>query len=129
MSTLKANTLSNVAGTKSVPTETVVDGSAKAWVNFNGAGTVATRDSFNVSSLIDNGTGDYTVVEAVSLSATVSVSVASNEDATAPTGHNTALPNVTGNAIAVGSVRVVCRSNTAVIDRGIVTVSCLGGYA
>ena len=34
---------------------------AKAWVNFNGTGTVAIRDSYNVSSITDNGTGNYTV--------------------------------------------------------------------
>ena len=33
----------------------------RAWVNFNGTGTVAIRDSGNVSSLTDNGTGIYTV--------------------------------------------------------------------
>ena len=33
----------------------------RAWVNFNGSGTVAIRDSGNVSSITDNGTGDYTV--------------------------------------------------------------------
>lgn len=33
----------------------------RAWVNFNGTGTVAIRSSFNVSSITDNGTGDYTV--------------------------------------------------------------------
>jgi hypothetical protein len=33
----------------------------KAWVNFNGTGTPAIRASFNVSSITDNGTGDYTV--------------------------------------------------------------------
>jgi len=33
----------------------------KAWVNFNGTGTVAIRGSYNVSSITDNGTGDYTV--------------------------------------------------------------------
>lgn len=33
----------------------------RAWVNFNGSGTVAIRASFNVSSITDNGTGDYTV--------------------------------------------------------------------
>jgi len=33
----------------------------KAWVNFNGTGTVAIRDDYNVSSITDNGTGDYTV--------------------------------------------------------------------
>jgi len=36
-------------------------GSAKAWVNWNGTSTVAIRGSFNVSSITDNGTGDYTV--------------------------------------------------------------------
>lgn len=34
---------------------------ARAWVNFNGTGTVAIRASANVSSITDNGTGDYTV--------------------------------------------------------------------
>jgi hypothetical protein len=33
----------------------------RAWVNFNGIGTVAIRASGNVSSITDNGTGDYTV--------------------------------------------------------------------
>lgn len=60
MSTIKTNTLQNVAGSKSVPVDTVVDGSAKAWANFNGTGTVAIRAAFNVSSITDNGVGDYT---------------------------------------------------------------------
>lgn len=34
---------------------------ARAWVNFNGTGTVAIRASGNVSSITDNGTGEYTV--------------------------------------------------------------------
>ena len=38
-----------------------LSGAAKAWVSFNGTGTLAVRDSFNVSSVTDNGTGDYTV--------------------------------------------------------------------
>jgi hypothetical protein len=33
----------------------------RAWVNFNGTGTVAIRASGNVSSITDNGLGDYTV--------------------------------------------------------------------
>jgi hypothetical protein len=36
-------------------------GVCQAWVNFNGTGTVAIRASYNVSSITDNGTGDYTV--------------------------------------------------------------------
>ena len=33
----------------------------RAWVNFDGIGTVTIRDSFNVSSITDNGTGAYSV--------------------------------------------------------------------
>ena len=57
MSTLRVNSLLNAAGTDTP----AIDGLAKAWVNFNGTGTVAIRESFNVSSITDNGTGDYTV--------------------------------------------------------------------
>jgi len=61
MSTLKLDTLSNKAGTASVPSDTIVSGTAKAWVNFDGTGTVAIRRAFNVSSITDNGAGAYTV--------------------------------------------------------------------
>lgn len=36
-------------------------GVAAAWVNFNGSGTVAVRDSENVASITDNATGNYTI--------------------------------------------------------------------
>ncbi len=49
-------------GTDTVATGYVINGSAKAWVNFNGTGTAAIRDSMNVSSLTDNGTGDYAIL-------------------------------------------------------------------
>jgi hypothetical protein len=57
MSTLRVNTLQNAAGTG----QPAMSGAAKAWVNFNGAGTIAIRASFNVTSITDNGVGDYTV--------------------------------------------------------------------
>jgi hypothetical protein len=60
MSTIKTETLSTPSNS-TVPVDTVVNGTAKAWVNFNGTGTVAIRQSFNVSSITDNGTGKYTV--------------------------------------------------------------------
>lgn len=41
---------------------------ALAWVNFNGTGTVAIRSSYNVSSITDNGTGDYTINFATAMS-------------------------------------------------------------
>lgn len=39
----------------------LTSGVAKAWVNFNGTGTVAVRDSLNVAGLTDNGAGNYDV--------------------------------------------------------------------
>ena len=57
---VKVDTLQNNAGTSSVDMDYVVNGSAKAWVNFNGRNTVSTRDSLNYSSITDNATGDFT---------------------------------------------------------------------
>ena len=56
---LTISTLNDDTGV--LATQNGMTGIAKAWVNFNGTGTVAIRDSFNVSSITDNGTGDYTV--------------------------------------------------------------------
>ena len=53
-------TLTLPATTGTVLADTTV-GVCRAWVNFNGTGTVAIRASFNVTSITDNGTGDYTV--------------------------------------------------------------------
>lgn len=54
---------SSVSGTPPVfqANGTQIGTLCRAWVNFNGTGTVAIRASFNVSSITDNGTGDYTV--------------------------------------------------------------------
>ena len=57
MSTLRVNTLQDATGSN----QPAMVGAAKAWVNFDGTGTVAIRAAFNVSSITDNGTGDYTV--------------------------------------------------------------------
>lgn len=59
MSTLNVTNISD--GTNSTATTNVVKGSAKAWVNFNGTGTVAIREDYNVSSITDHGTGIYSV--------------------------------------------------------------------
>ena len=61
MSTLKVNTIQNTSAAHSSTPEEIAQGRAKSWINFNASGTVAIRDSFNVSSLTDNGTGNYTV--------------------------------------------------------------------
>lgn len=67
MSTVRADNYGNRTGTSQIPAETLLQGTAKAWFNLNGTGTIAARDSFNVSSFVDNGTGDYTSNFAISM--------------------------------------------------------------
>jgi len=59
MSTLNVSNITD--GTDTVGTSYVVNGSAKAWCKFIGSGTATINDSFNISSLDDNGTGDYDI--------------------------------------------------------------------
>ena len=59
MSTVVVKNITNGADTTSV--ENVYRGGARAWVNFNGTGTVSIRSSFNVSSITDVGIGNYQI--------------------------------------------------------------------
>jgi len=61
MSTLRVSTIQDTAGSNSSTPAAIANGIAKAWVAFNGTGTVAIRSSYNVSSITDGGTGIYTV--------------------------------------------------------------------
>jgi len=70
MATLKTNTLTGtstagsiaVTGEGNSTTTNLQQGLAKMWVNFEGTATdAASRDTFNVSGMTDNGTGNYTV--------------------------------------------------------------------
>jgi|TARA_E500000318_G_scaffold103644_1_gene108899 hypothetical protein len=60
-SILRVNTLTDASSNNSVPMATVASGSAKAWIHFQGTSTSAINDSFNISGLTDNGTGNYTI--------------------------------------------------------------------
>lgn len=65
----------------------------RAWVNFNGTGTVAIRASGNVSSITDNGVGDYTVNFAIDMPSAnycVSVNMATNSH-----GHGASVSSTT----------------------------------
>ena len=64
MSTLKVNNLQDISGGNNSTPEQVAQGRAKFWVTFEGdsSGTNKTiNDSFNVSTIADNGTGDFTI--------------------------------------------------------------------
>ena len=68
MSTLNVSNITD--GTTTGGTSYVVNGSAKAWVNFFGGTPISIRNSFNTSSLTDNGIGDYLTNYTNSFSAT-----------------------------------------------------------
>jgi len=64
MSTLAVGTIKSISSAAPVfqnTSGTEIGQLAKAWINFNGTGTIAIRDSFNVSSITDNATGDTTI--------------------------------------------------------------------
>jgi hypothetical protein len=52
---------------------------AKAWINFNGTGTIADKGSFNISSITDLGTGSYQITFAAAPDALYSISGIASE--------------------------------------------------
>lgn len=78
----------------------------KAWVRFNGNGTVAISDSYNVSSITDNGTGDYTINFAAAMpNANYSLSMSATR-ATSPTAANNSRSMPAVLSQATGSARI-----------------------
>ena len=91
----------------------------RAWVNFNGTGTPAIRASGNVSSITDNGTGDYTVNFTTAM-----------PDTNYSIGHIIGDTGGSGQALltpftyAVGSIRIqIFNVAGAAADRNVVNVS------
>jgi len=66
-SILRVNTLTDASSNNSTPMATVNQGTLKAWINF-GSGSAINRDSFNHSSITDNGTGDFSPVMSTAMS-------------------------------------------------------------
>lgn len=62
MSTIRVSNIQDTSGGNTSTPAAIASGIAKAWVNFNGAGTVAVRASYNVSSIVDIGVGEYRVI-------------------------------------------------------------------
>jgi hypothetical protein len=106
--TLTITTLSD--GTNSTSATNCIQGSAKAWVNFNGVTTATIRASYNVSSVTRTGTGLYTVAFTNALTdasyATVTgvnkYDATRNADTAITTGTSTLLQTSTNAYIAVG---------------------------
>jgi hypothetical protein len=91
-STLQGTTLTD--GTNSTSTTNCIQGSAKAWVNFNGAstsGSATIRGSYNISFVTINGTGNFTITFTNAFANTNYITVGSGGDA------STALRSVSTN--------------------------------
>ena len=123
VSTAAANTATNtkisfVEPNRVVTADVAGPGLCKAWVNFNGTGTVAIRGAFNVSSIQDNGTGDYTVnfttaMPDANYSATGSSSFIGTTNYVGPVAFNN--NNGTGASVAptTTALRTVVRNSSA----------------
>ena len=71
MSTLAVGTIKSVSSAAPVfqnTSGTEKGQLAKAWISFDGEGTIAINDSFNISSIADNATGEYTVTLSTAMS-------------------------------------------------------------
>jgi len=82
----------------------------KAWVNFNGTSTVAIRASYNVSSITDNGTGDYTVNFTTAF-ADANYTMTSSSAETGPT-MSIASPKLTASPFTASSALAQTRNTT-----------------
>ena len=110
--------------TKAVVPETLANSPqvAKAWVNFNGTGTLSVRDSFNVSSVTDNGPGDYTVNFTNNMgNADYVVTGLKHDAATTLDGHVNLVPGRTTSQFSIVTIE-----NAAEVDSDIVNLAVFG---
>tara|TARA_R100001510_G_scaffold54310_1_gene56875 strand:- start:30 stop:404 length:375 start_codon:yes stop_codon:yes gene_type:complete len=124
MSTLEVSNLND--GTTTVATTFVTNGSAKVWANINGTGTIAARDSNNVSSLTDNGTGDYQInISSAMNNSNYYVGESGANNTTQEIRHNNGLTRATT------AVQIDCRANNSntYADPGYAGVSLQGDLA
>ena len=127
MSTVKCNDLTNTTG--GIPTVKSQQLIPTAWVNFNGSGTVAIRDSEGVSSITDNSTGNYFVNFTANMSSTNYGTLSDGGLEASPTyaGKHT---NCT--TYEAARVRVSCTSGaseTSYQDFNTVSIAIMGGQA
>ena len=99
----QAAVLASNASLMTTPSGTAPNYMCRAWVNFNGTSTVAIRASGNVTSITDNGTGDYTINFTTAMSdANYAITGAGGEGGTTGMGQRT--PSI--GTVSTSSVRI-----------------------
>ena len=97
-----------------------------AWVNFNGTGVVSIRDSYNVSSIIDNGTGDYRVNLSTSMLNSNYCAVANCSDPNASGGGNSAV-NIQTRALSYIDILIAQGGTNGKEDSDSISLVAFGG--
>ena len=115
----RVTNIQDSAGNNGSTPAQISQGRAKAWVNFNGSGTVAIRDDFNVSSITDNGSGDYTINFSSNMSNSNYAAVVSHNHGDPNLGgSNTRQVGLTGTTYSTSAFRVTIElPNTSVGNR------------
>ncbi|WFP74494.1 hypothetical protein [Mesorhizobium sp. WSM4906] len=100
---------------------------ARAWVNFDGTGTIAIRDSHNVSSITDNGTGAYTVNFASAMpNANYAVVAGMSITGTGNTSGGFGVVTRLDTPPTTAAVSIVARISNAVVDPSYCHVAIFG---
>ena len=97
-----------------------------SWVNFNGTGTPSIRDDENVSSITDNGTGNFTISFTSALANVNYATAGFGRRNTTGTSSTTGAIELNGNP-ATGSVSIYCKVGTTVEDFLYASVVTIGG--
>lgn len=99
-------------------------GVIKGWINMNGTGTVAINDSYNVSGIVDNGTGDYTITWETDFGSTSYAISGSAIDTSG--GARIVMINST-DSLAAGAARILVRAqDNSAADASVITVLAIG---
>jgi endoglucanase Acf2 len=123
MSTLRVNAIVDASGGNTATINTFMPPApVRAWVNFNGSGTVAIRASLNVTSITDNGAGDYTINFTTALS---DANYGFNLSCQGAGAGNTLIgvEQHQGTTPTASAIRVLVKQNNTSLDRDYVCAS------
>jgi len=115
------STSGQISGTaKSVDTDYLASGSAKAWYQLDGTGTIGMNDSFNMTTTTDHGTGEYT---------TTFTNAMSNDDYAFLFG-SASQANIGSNGATTTTLRLRCRAgDNSALDLDPITCGVNGDLA
>ena len=117
--TIDSTGQTTIVGEGGSTTTNLQQGLCKAWIQFNGQGTISTQDAFNRSGLTDNNTGNYTVTYTNNMA---------NDDYAGGAIGNTA--QMSFESVSTSQVNVLCSNSGGTLsDVTIVTLTVHGDLA